>query len=218
MQKVLKTTVYIFLAIFALTAVLTISGLAYLWFWHKRTEDFPYLGWLLSTLIAEVVGVVIMVGKRGLRYLPDVRTNRTAAETSAFMRDFISHGSSVTFVSNRLAWLIDAKEVQEEITKRARSGSRFEVITAQAIDSSLRERLQAVGVQFFVTGLDDVPEARFTLINASRSGAERLAIAKGTHPDHEITIFDSTSGPQIIGLAKDIVRKSKARANATSLG
>jgi hypothetical protein len=48
------------------------------------------------------------------------------------------------------------------------------------------------------------------LVNAGRSGAERLAIARGTHPNHEITIFDNSSGPQIIALAKDIIRRTKA--------
>jgi len=37
-----------------------------------------------------------------------------------------------------------------------------------------------------------------------------LAIARGSHPDHEITIFDNNSGPQIVAMAKDIIRKSKA--------
>ncbi|MFY9906168.1 MAG: hypothetical protein WBX02_06365 [Terriglobales bacterium] len=218
MQQLVKITVYIFLLIFVITALLTLGGLASLWFWSKQPGDLPYLKWLLTILIAEVIGVVIMVGKRGLLYLPEIRTNKNTTETDSFMRDFVSHGSSVTIVSNRLAWLIDAKEVQKEIIKRAQSGASFEIITAQPIEESLKEPLKAVGVQFFVTGLDDIPEARFTLINANRSGAEKLAIARGTHPNHEITIFDSASGPQIIGLAKDIVRKSKARANATPLG
>jgi len=210
MQKLLKATIYIFLAIFTATAILTVFGLAYLWFGSKWKEAPPYLAWLLSILLAEVIGVVIMVGKRGLLYLPDIRINRNTIETDSFMKDFIAHGSSVTIVSNRLAWLIEAREVQQEITKRARSGTRFEVITSQQVVAELREPLETVGVRFFVTGPNDVPEARFTLINADRSGAERLAIAKGTHPNHEITIFDSNSGPQIIGLAKDIVRKSKS--------
>jgi hypothetical protein len=178
--------------------------------WKAQSLIRVSLAWLLSILLAEVIGVVIMVGKRGLLYLPDIKVNRSTAETDSFMKDFVAHGSSVTIVSNRLAWLIDATDVQQEIAKRARSGTRFEVITSQPVVAGVREPLEAVGVRFFVTGPHDVPEARFTLINADRSGAERLAIAKGTHPNHEITIFDSNSGPQIIGLAKDIVRKSKA--------
>jgi len=218
MQKLLKTTIYIFLGIFTATAILTIVGLGYLWFGGKWKEAPPYLGWLLSILLAEVIGVVIMVGKRGLGYLPEIKVNRSRAETDSFMKDFIAHGSSVTIVSNRLAWLIDAKEVQGEIARRTKSGTRFEVITSQPVVAAVREPLEQLGVRFIVTGAQDIPEARFTLINADRSGAERLAIAKGTHPNHEITIFDSNSGPQIVGLAKDIVRKSKSLANAAPLG
>jgi hypothetical protein len=153
-----------------------------------------------------------MIGKRGLTYLPEVFINRTARETDSFMSAFIAHGSSVTIVSNRLAWLIDARDVQHQIIERAKAGTRFEIITAQSVQEQMRVSLQEHGVAFYVTGPGDAPEARFTLINAERSGAERLAIAKGTHPNHEITVFDAVSGPQIIGLAKDIVRKSKASA------
>jgi hypothetical protein len=96
--------------------------------------------------------------------------------------------------------------------ERSQKGARFEIITAQQVDASLRKRLQPVGVHFFVLNDHTAPEARFTLINAGRSGAEKLAIARGTHPNHEITIFDNESGPQIIALAKDIVRKSKIAA------
>jgi hypothetical protein len=69
-------------------------------------------------------------------------------------------------------------------------------------------------VIFYTTGEDSPPEARFTLVNGHRSGAEKLAIARGGHPEHEITIFDNNSGPQIIAMAKDIIRKSKALAHA----
>ena len=79
---------------------------------------------------------------------------------------------------------------------------------------SIRKPLESAGVRFIVTGESQSPEARFTLIDPDRSGAARLAIAKGGHPNHEITVFDSSSGPQLIGMAKDIVRKSKEIASA----
>jgi hypothetical protein len=218
-QRVLKVTVYLFLVIFGVTAVMTMAGLGYVWFFNGNNKaGLPYLGWLLSILVAEVVGVVVMLGRRGLMYLPDIQVNKDPAETQTFMKNFIAHGSSVTIVSNRLGWLNEAEDLQEAIMARTRAGTRFEIITSQALPLHLREALGAVGVRFSVTGPNDVPEARFTLVNADRSGAERLAIAKGTHPNHEITIFDSNSGPQIIGLAKDIVRKSKALINAAPLG
>jgi hypothetical protein len=172
----------------------------------------PYLRWLLSLNIAEAVGVVVVLGKRGIYYLPDVRNDRDRNATFEFMKDFIAHGSSVTIVSNRLAWLLDAPHVQEKMLELARKGTHFEILTVRAVDDKVKVRLRASGVQFFIMNDETVPEARFTLVNADRSGAEKLAIARGTHPNHEITIFDNSSGPQIIGLAKDIVRKSKRTA------
>jgi hypothetical protein len=214
MQRLLKSGLVIFYTIFAATAALTLCGIAYLWFGDKQGSDLPYLGWLASILLAEVVGVIFAFVKRGFLYLPEVKTNRNGAETNAFMRSFIANGSTVTIVSNRLAWLASAPEVQEDIVRRASAGVRFEIITSADVDSAQRHPLQDAGVRFYVTGPTHVPEARFTLINGDRSGAERLAIARGTHPHHEITIFDSNSGPQIIGLAKDIIRKSKALIDA----
>ena len=41
------------------------------------------------------------------------------------------------------------------------------------------------------------------------AGGETLAIARGTHPAHEITVFDANAGPQMIAMAKDIIRKCK---------
>jgi hypothetical protein len=214
MQKLIRTVVATLLVIFCATALLTLTGVGYLWFGDKQTSDLPYLGMLMTALVVEAVGVVIGFAKRGFGYLPVVKVNRTAAETHQFMKEFIAHGSSVTIVSNRLAWLQDAEEVQDAIIQRANAGVRFEIITSLSVEPGLRERLEAAGVEFLVIGKEHTPEARFTLINANRSGAERLAIAKGTHPDHEITIFDSNSGPQIIGLAKDIVSRSRAIVDA----
>jgi hypothetical protein len=217
MQQLIKASIVVFLTIFTLTAVLTLVGVGYVWFSEKQNVDLPYLRWLISVLIVEVVGVIITLARRGFRYLPEVRINRNASQTSIFMKEFIAHGSSVTIVSNRLGWLTDAPAVQAEMIRRAHAGAQFEIITSQPVAAAQRTPLAEAGVLFFETGPELVPEARFTLINSNRSGAERLAIAKGTHPNHEITIFDSTSGPQIIGLAKDIIRKSKALIDAASM-
>lgn len=172
----------------------------------------PYLGWLLSLVIAEVVGTIFVLARQGVRYLPEVQSYDSAAKTAQFMEEFIAHGSTVTLVSNRLAWLRDAPTVQAKMVSLAEKGTRFEIFTAQSVDPALRRKLQAAGIRFFLSEDGAVPEARFTLVNADRSGAEKLAIARGTHPNHEITTFDSSSGPQIIGLAKDIVRRARRLA------
>ena len=198
MQSITKHAIYIFLIIFALTALMCLGALGYLWYSsiaNNSKTDLPYLSWLLGVVIAEVVGFVVVLAKKGVKFLPEVKMNETEDQTFKFMLDFINSGSSVVIVSNRVALI--------------------EIITPEPITPKLTLlRLESAGVKLFVTHEDMPPEARFTLVNGDRSGAEKLAIARGSHPDHEITILDHNSAPQIIALAKDIVRKSKAIANA----
>lgn len=213
MQKLLKSAIYLFLTIFALTAFLSLAALASLW-WPSVTggtaKELPYLTWLLGAVIAEVAAVVVLFAKKGMKYLPEVEISQTEGDTLKF----IDSGSSVTVVSNRVAWLRKSEPITLAITEMARNGTLLEIITPQRVDDDIRLPLEKVGVRFYVTNADTPPEARFTLVNGDRRGGERLAIARGGHPEHEITIFDSNSGPQIIAMAKDIVKKSKASANA----
>jgi len=216
MLKLVRFTLYVFVGIVALTALLVLSGLAWLWFAEKTAtqSDLPYLGWLLGALIAEVIAVIVMIARKGSKYLPHVENHKKEADTLSFMRDFIASGSTVQIVSSRLSWIRNSQELFDEVTRKAKEGTLVEVVTPQPVTADIREVLEESGVRFFVTGEDVPPEARFTLINGNRGGAERLAIARGSHPEHEVTIFDNNSGPQIIGMAKDIIRKSKEMANA----
>jgi hypothetical protein len=217
MQKILKHAIYLFLIIFAATAIVSLGALVYLWTssnGDSSAKDLPYLGWLLGAVIAEVVGVVILFAKKGLKYLPEVEIYQTEDETLQFMKKFIDSGSSVTIVSNRVAWLKKSVPIKDAIIGMAKNGTLLEVITPTAVSEDIRKPLEEAGVVFFITGEGFPPEARFTLVNGSRRGAEKLAIAKGGHPEHEITIFDNSSGPQIIAMAKDIIQKSKALAHA----
>ncbi len=218
MQKILKHTIYIFLTIFACTAIISLGALVYLWINsdnESAVKDLPYLGWLLSIIIVQVVGVVVLIAKKGLKYLPDIVVNKTESETLQFMKKFIDSGSSVIIVSNRLAWLRKSDPIKDDIIAMAKNGTSLEVITPSKVSDDVRIQLEEAGVVFFVTKEKLPPEARFTLVNGDRSGAEKLAIARGGHPDHEIIIFDNSSGPQIIAMAKDIIRKSKQLADAS---
>lgn len=215
MQQIVRHTLYVFLGITVLTAVLSVAGLAYLWFLAPEETTLPFLGRLVTISILEIIAVIIVFAKRGVRYLPLTHANKNADQTNRFMHGFISVGSSVTIVSNRVAWLARAPDVVELIQERAKTGTHFEIITPQPVAESIREPLESAGVHFIVTGEGQPPKARFTLIDPDRSGATKLAIANGGHPNHEINEFSSTSGPHLIGMAKDIVRKSKEIANAT---
>jgi len=130
------------------------------------------------------------------------------------MKNFINSGSSVTVVSNRIGWLRKSELIKNAITEMARNGTQLEIITPKDVDLDIKSPLEEVGVNFYVTNAKFPPEARFTLVDGHRSGAERLAIARGGHPEHEITTFDNNLEPQIIAMAKDIIRKSKELADA----
>jgi uncharacterized SAM-binding protein YcdF (DUF218 family) len=140
MLTLLRWVLRLFLIVFGLTALLTLSGVVYLWFINPQAQ-MPYLRWLLSLTIAEVAGTIVVLGKRGINYLPEVRNDRDRNATFEFMKEFISHGSSVTIVSNRIAWLLDAHQVQDSMIELARTGTQFEVITARAVDNKLKLRL-----------------------------------------------------------------------------
>ena len=217
MQSVVKHTIYLFMLIFGVTAFVSIGALVYLWFLASSgtgIKDLPFLDCLLGTVIVEVVAVVVLFAKKGLKYLPDVEVNKKEAETLQFMKKFIDSGSSVTIVSNRVAWLRKSAPIKDAITAMAKNGTMLEIITPDEVAPDIRDPLAAAGVKFYTTNEPFPPEARFTLVDGHRSAAEKLAIARGGHPDHEITIFDNNSGPQIIAMAKDIIRKSKALSNA----
>jgi len=212
MQNLVKHTLYLFLIITALTAVITLSGIAYVWFFSEKTE-LPHLELLIGSVIVEVIAVILMLAKKGLKYLPDTQTDKEPEDTLKFMEDFISTGTSATVVSNRVSWLSGNQNLINILQKKIESGTRIEIITPSEVSQTLKENLN--GASFIVTGEDISPDARFTLVNGDRYGAEKLAIARGVHPDHEITIFDNNSGPQIIALAKDIIRKSRELSNAS---
>ncbi|EOB6680336.1 hypothetical protein ACHELU_004349 [Vibrio vulnificus] len=212
MQKLIKHTLYLFLCITGLTAAMTLAGIGYAWFFSEAKE-LPHLEWLIGSVIVEVVAVILMLAKKGLKYLPDTQTDKEPKDTLEFMESFISTGTSATVVSNRVSWLAGDDKLISILQSKIEKGTRIEIITPNEVPEALREKLN--GASFIVTRENVSPEARFTLVNGDRSGAERLAIARGVHPDHEITIFDNNSGPQIIAMAKDIIRKSKELANAT---
>lgn len=206
MLKAIKSTLYMFIVITGLTAIVTLIAIGMIWFSPNYTEP-PYLKWMIGAVILEIFAVVSLLAKKGLKYLPETVTDKERSETLKFMEHFISIGTSATIVSNRVSWLSTNQQLIDTLMKKIELGTKIEIITPKPVSDELRKTLN--GATFIVTNEQFPPEARFTLVNADRSGAEKLAIARGVHPEHEITIFDNNSGPQIIAMAKDIIRKSR---------
>jgi hypothetical protein len=198
-------------------SALIFAGLIWQWFFQNGKAEMPHFQWLLGITLADIAGIVIVIAKKGIGYLPETKTMKSEEETLAFLTQFISLGSSASIFSNRVSWLKHSDALMKEIAKKVSMGKRIEIITPDTVQDDIRIPLSDAGVIFIVTNEQIAPESRFTLINADRNGSEKLAIAKGVHPEHEITVFDSRSGPHIIGMAKSIIRKSKEMANAASL-
>ncbi|STX28463.1 Uncharacterised protein [Legionella beliardensis] len=206
MQNLIKYVLITFLIITFATAILALCGVTYLWL-NRDLQDLPYLNVLLGASILEISAVVITFFKKGLKYIPETHTNKNKEETIAFMKQFISSGTSATILSNRASWLTENEDLIKLINDKTHEGIKIEIITNQKLQDEIRNKLPKVDFltnKYFST-------SRFTLINTNRSGCEKLAIAKGIHPEHEITVFDNTNGPQMIGMAKDIIKFAKEK-------
>ena len=153
MQSLVKYTLYLFLIITALTAVITLAGIVYVWFFSEKTE-LPHLELLIGSVIVEVIAVILMLAKKGLKYLPDTQTDKKPEDTLRFMEDFISTGTSATVVSNRVSWLSENQSLIDILQKKIESGTRIEIITPTEVSQTLKGNLN--GASFIVTGEDTV--------------------------------------------------------------
>jgi hypothetical protein len=75
MQNLVKHTLYLFLWITGLTAAITLAGIGYSWFFSEG-RALPHLEWLIGSVIIEVVVVILMLAKKGMKYLPDTQTDK----------------------------------------------------------------------------------------------------------------------------------------------
>ncbi len=102
MLKLIKTTLYVFIVIVALTALLVLGGLASLWFLPSMAtrSDLPYLGALVTALLLEVIAVVLTLVRKGFKYLPHVE-NHHAEETDPNLEDaYIYYMQSIGYDMN----------------------------------------------------------------------------------------------------------------------
>lgn len=214
MNKIVKFALNAFVWILIATAALVLIGLGKLWFFPSdNSSDLPYLGGLITALIFEVIAVVIAFVRKGFKYIPHVESHKDEAKTMQFMEEFIAKASTIQIVSNRVSWLKRSPAILKKVEEKANEGNLVELFLSFEPDDDIRVQLEQAGVHFHYCPTLS-PEARFTLINGGRSGAERLAIARGSHPDHEVTVFDNDSGPQIIGMAKDIIKARRGNNDA----
>lgn len=68
MHSLIKNTLSLFLWVTGITAVITLAGIIFTWFIDPAKSELPYLKWLIGSVIIEVIIVIMMLAKKGLKY------------------------------------------------------------------------------------------------------------------------------------------------------
>jgi hypothetical protein len=139
MHQIVKTTIYIFLTITTITALVVIAALIDMWFFAPPEKHYPYFSGLLTSLVVEIATVVIGLAKTGIRYMPKVVVNKDEDSTLKFMENFISPGRHVTIVSNRASWLNNSEQLMSKIRTLLRTGVRIEVFTRVEVNPTVKQ-------------------------------------------------------------------------------
>ena len=93
--------------------------------------------------------------------------------------------------------------MQKQIKRLVKNSISVDIWIGKNVNGS---KFKALGMNVKNYNLDTFkPNARFTIINRGRAGAEQLAISTGTNKEHEIYIFNNSDHPYMIALAKDIL-------------
>lgn len=207
MEKISKALWIVVVLIFFFTGMLTIIGVYYKWFINTEAE-LPFLGTMFSALIIEIIGVCILILKTSVSFMPKTKVFKSKEKVNKFLSEFALSGTSVEFVSNRASWLSTDENLQNSLIEKCKRGNKVTVLTS--IKPSNVSELERNGAEFVNNICNDyIPNARFTLINSSRQGAEELAIAMGNFPNHKVYVFNGQNSPYIIAMAKDIVKLMK---------
>ncbi|NJM10969.1 MAG: hypothetical protein HC889_02840 [Synechococcaceae cyanobacterium SM1_2_3] len=126
------------------------------------------------------------------------------------MESFVrGESDSVVIISNSLKW-IESPEATRLLTEIQKKGKQVEIFTNKKLPLSVIEKI--CNASLFLVEDSIPPKARFTLLNERRFQSAKLAIARGTHPTHEIIIYDAVSGPHILNMACDLVSKAREKA------
>ena len=125
------------------------------------------------------------------------------AAINKYILEFFERASTVEIVSHDASWIESSENVQKEIKRLVKNSKSVDIWIGKNVNGN---KFKALGMNVKNYNLDTYkPNARFTIINRGRAGAEQLAISTGTNKEHEIYIFNNSDHPYMIALAKDIL-------------
>ena len=191
---------------------LLINILCYCYYSKDNSDFIPYTLKNYRLLVIPVMSffcVYFPINKMIKNHIPEDICCKNRKEIYNFMEQFISTSTSrVTIVSNSLNWLneLEAKNVKYEIFKKINAGIQIEIIVSD-IQANLENELKSHHALIYKRELR--PMSRFTVINSSKPNAAKLAIAKGSIPNHMISVYTYNDNSHIIDLALDMICQTK---------
>lgn len=205
-MKLQKIVLIVFLIIVVLTSLLTLAGIAWIWFSNKQ-QNLPYLKWLIAFTLVEICGVIYSVASGKIKLLSEegykMVNCKTDKEINKFLRNFISRGTRVDIFSGKLSWVAKDQEMKQFLINKSKT-DQINIFLPEI--NSVAKELKSAGINIYeYERIKYVPNSRFTLLNRGRPGGEVLAISKGTLPNHRIVEYDSVESPMLIAAASDLV-------------
>ena len=155
-------------------------------------------------------GTLTPVIKKNIEIISDRRRISVEAKVlngeaaiNKYILEFFDRASTVEIVSHDASWIESSVDVQKEIKRLVKKSKTVDIWVGKKVNGS---KFKNLGMNVKNYNSDTYkPNARFTIINRGRAGAEQLAISTGTNKEHEIYIFNNSDHPYMIALAKDIL-------------
>lgn len=125
-------------------------------------------------------------------------------ETKAFMRKFISQGSSAHMASSQLSWVRGDQDMQRFLADVVQQGKEL-VVFAKGPDE-FTEQLGEDGIRVitYLAPTGEVPH--FTFLNLGRAGSKKLAVVREPLPSHWIDVYNDRQHPQVLAIASAYLR------------
>jgi len=91
MERVMKAIWWILTVLFAITAIITIFGIVYIWFINPNIK-LPYMNILFTNLIVEGIALILLLARQSIHYMPKLKVYKNSEEVNKFLKEFALRG------------------------------------------------------------------------------------------------------------------------------
>lgn len=163
----------------------------------------PFFSEAFFGTLTPVIKKIIEIISDRRRISVEAKVLNGEAAINKYILEFFDRASTVEIVSHDASWIESSVDVQKEIKRLVKKSKTVDIWVGKKVNGS---KFKNLGMNVKNYNSDTYkPNARFTIINRGRAGAEQLAISTGTNKEHEIYIFNNSDHLYMIALAKDIL-------------